>query len=249
MAMIDDGTIYGGKKSMSFRVHQNNPRIFSVEFSNSSCGATCRYWVSYYNFNSQNGDRMTLSDLFTKDGYRQFIRIVTKTRIEKYRKEVSRKVPLEEQEGYLSTIGSIESDEFDDFALEAKSILIDGENLLNKGMKFNGIVMQARFDFPVFKNLLNEYGKTVFGIRKGNVAAYRSEGLPQLFAGNVGGTAAFVAVIGRPVKWVSSFDGSAEIEGVHAYSRFGKGIYLTGKMTDDRIELTEHVLKPIIPNT
>ncbi|MDJ1467959.1 hypothetical protein [Xanthocytophaga flava] len=55
-ASFDDGTIYGGKVILTPTIYQNSDRLLSIGFWNSSCGATCAYWVSYYNFNPGNGD-------------------------------------------------------------------------------------------------------------------------------------------------------------------------------------------------
>ena len=76
---MDDGSIYGKKKSMEATVFSNDHRLISVGFVESSCGATCAYWHSYYNFNPGNGDRIELKDLFTPDGFEQLSkRIVSK---------------------------------------------------------------------------------------------------------------------------------------------------------------------------
>jgi hypothetical protein len=240
-AVIDDGSIYGGKTDMSFHVYQNNARIFSVGFDNASSGATSHYWVSYYNFNSQNGDRIALRDLFTDEGYKRFVKNVTSVRIRKYRTEVMKKVSADDRESFLSVIGSIEADEITDFAIDAKSLLIDGDNLLTKGMKFNGIDMEVRFGIASFGRYLNEFGKMIFGVKAGNVARFRSNSLPQVFAGTVGGGSSFVGVM--------FFDGFNETEGIYAYLKYGTGIYLTGTLSNQKIELTEHVLTETALNT
>jgi len=41
----DGGGIYGGKVSISFKVYDNNSKVLSVKLDESSCGATCAYWV------------------------------------------------------------------------------------------------------------------------------------------------------------------------------------------------------------
>ena len=65
----DGGGIYGNKVSIKFDVFDNTDRILSVQFNETSCGATCAYWVKYYNFNSGNGDLIQLKDLFTEKGF------------------------------------------------------------------------------------------------------------------------------------------------------------------------------------
>ncbi|HQZ82092.1 MAG TPA: hypothetical protein PLR83_02630 [Pyrinomonadaceae bacterium] len=63
-AKANDGSIYGVKFAMSPSIYSNNSRVLSLGFSESSSGATTHYWVQYYTFNSGNGDRIDLKDLF-----------------------------------------------------------------------------------------------------------------------------------------------------------------------------------------
>jgi hypothetical protein len=214
-AATDDGSIYGGITDMSYQVYQNSSRIFSVGFDNASSGATSHYWVSYYNFNSQNGDRLALRDLFTDEGYKRFTAIVTALRIKKYRSEVKRKVSVEDRDAFLGVIGSIESDNLEDFAIDGGGLLIDGGNLLVKDMKFNGVDMEIRFSRASFGRYLNEFGKSIFGIEAGDVARFRSKSLPQLFEGTVNGASPFVGIM--------FYDGLSGSEGIYAYLKYRTG--------------------------
>jgi hypothetical protein len=145
-----------------------------------------------------------------------------------------KKVGAEDREAFLGVIGSLKADDFTNFAIDTKSLLIDGDNLLNKGMKFNGIDMGVRFGITFFGRYLNEFGKTIFGIKAGNIARFRSNSLPQLFAGTVGGSSPFVGVM--------FYEGLSGAEGIYAYLKYRTGIYLTGTLENQKIELTEHVL-------
>ncbi len=241
-AEFDDGTIYGGKASILPTVHSNNSRVQSVGFDQSSCGMTCAYWHSYYNFNSGNGDLIQLKDLFTDKGFDRFTKIVMSKRSSKYRREVKEKIKPDEREDYLGVLGTIESDQLSDFYIRTRSIVIDGENCLIKGRKFEGLDMYVRFDLKEFKPLLNDYGRAVFGLNLSDISKFRSNSLPQLFKGRVNDLIPFSLVL------IGSSD---NVVGVYAYSKYGKGITLTGSLEDGKFLLTEHYLVevPLNPNT
>ena len=233
-AIINDGSIYGGKVSLSYSVYANNPRILSIEINNSMDGATTHWWTSYYNFNSQNGDRMSLSDLFTDRGYKDFTSMVARKRSKAYRSEVARKVRPEEKEVFLNLLQYIENDDLSDFSIGKRSIIIDGNNLLGKSFCCENVDMEVRFDLQEFSRYLNGYGKIAFGLRKGNIGKFRSNQLPQLFSGTVDGRVSFVMVLNSI--------GGGQIEGFYAYLKYRTGIYLTGSIDDQKIELAEKVL-------
>ena len=233
-ATIDDGSIYGRKISLFFDIHANNSRILSLGFNNSSCGATCTWWVKYYNFNPRNGDLIALSDLFTADGYKAFTKMVVQKRSREYRAEVERKVSAEDREAFLGVLGTIENDELEEFSIGNGYITIDGQNCLGKSLSFDNVNMKVRSPLREFKGLLNEYGKVVFGLKNGNVSKFRSNQLPQLFNGTVNGGSPFVAVL--------STDFAGKIEGIYAYLKYRKGIYLTGTLSERSVAITEHVL-------
>ncbi|RYG00459.1 MAG: hypothetical protein EOO02_14850 [Chitinophagaceae bacterium] len=85
---VDRGTIYGGKVNIDYTVLSNNSKLLSVKFDEASCGATCTYWVQYYNFNAGNGSLIQLSDLFTKNGFSAFRDLVLKRRTRKFKQEI-----------------------------------------------------------------------------------------------------------------------------------------------------------------
>jgi hypothetical protein len=208
--------------------------MFSVAFDNSMDGATTHWWTSYYNFNSQNGDRISLRDLFSEDGYAKFLDLVVKKRSIAYRSEVSRKVASEDKEDFLGVLGSIESDDLADFSIGDRSVTIDGEDLLGKRSCCVNLNMEVRFELRDFKQWLNQYGRVVFNLQKGNLAKFRSNQLPQLFTGTAGGRSPFAAIL--------NVYGKSTVEGVYAYLKYGKAIYLDGSIDNNVLQLTEHVL-------
>ncbi len=195
---------------------------------------TCAYWHRYYTFNPVNGDRIDLRDLFTPTGFQAFSKRVIGKRSAKFRREVTLRIKLAEREARLGPLGSIEVDKLEDFYIQGNSIFIDGENCLTKNEKFDGIDMYVRFDLREFKRFLNEYGLAVFGIGRPDISKFRSNGLPQLFKGNVNGSSPFIMLI-------RNF-GNGEVNGIYAYLKYGIGIPLLGTLADGKVELTERIM-------
>lgn len=235
---VDDGSIYGGKVSMNASIFTNSRSILSIGFDESSCGMTCTYWHKYYNFNPANGYRIDLADLFTSLGFEAFKKRIVRARSAKYRREVRKKVAPEYQEGYLDTIGCFENDDLSDFYIHNRTVVIDGENCLIKGQKFDGLDMVVRFRLAEFRKHLNAYGRLVFQIGRGSIVGVTSERLPQLFQGSVDGKYPIVMVLNR--KLGNGFDG------MYAYIRHGEGIGLRGNETASGVNLTEYVLSPTV---
>ncbi|MEJ7848184.1 MAG: hypothetical protein WKF92_08870 [Pyrinomonadaceae bacterium] len=234
----NDGSIYGGKVSLLATIYANNSRVLSLGFDQSACGATCGYWNRYYNINSGNGDRIVLKDIFTFDGYQAFSKIILDKRSLKYRKEVKKKVEPQYQESYLDTVGCFERDDFSDFYIRKERIVIDGNDCLVKGQKFDGLNMINAFELSVFRKHLNSYGRTLFGLERADISEFRSKELPQLFEGSVNGSYPIVMVLGR--KFYSGY------EGFYAYLKYGEGIRIKGSEVGDTIELTEYILSPTV---
>ncbi len=230
----NDGSIYGGKVDIRPTVYSNNYRVLSVGFAQSSCGATCGYWNSYYNFNSGNGDRIELTELFDPEGYRAFFNAVVKKRESKYRREVLKKVDSAEQEFYLETLSCFERDDRLDFYFRDKSIVIDGDSCLAKGQKFEGLDMKVGIDLKHFRRHLNSYGRAIFGLNKRNVSEFRSTELPQLFEGLVHDS--------FPIAMVLRKDPWGSYAGHYAYLKYGEGLALRGSEVAGEIVLEELVL-------
>lgn len=232
----DGGGIYGNKVSIKFDVFDNTDRILSVQFNETSCGATCAYWVKYYNFNSGNGDLIQLKDLFTEKGYEKFFDFVTKRRIAQVKNEIRRKIEPEYRESFFESIsGAYEVDDLTDFYIKGNNLYIDGENSFSKNAKFEGIETVCKFKLSEFKSYLNDYGKSVFGLSSKAVKKYRSNVLPQLFQGKIGN---------QNVVLLLNTGYEKEIKAEYAYSKYGKGIFLEGKMENNKLSLIEKLPKP-----
>lgn len=223
-------SIYGGKVEISFVIFTNNPKVLSIKFYESSCGATCAYWVRYYNFNSGNGDLIKLRDFFTIEGYANFKKNVLKKRTIQFKKEIM-KVDSSERKYLLDVLGCFNSDDLEDYYIQNSSIFIDGENCLSKNQKFFDLNMVSKINLAEFKNNLNNFGKAVFGISKDSVAKYYSKELPQLFEGSIDNSHKIVLILNNGYQ--------NNMSGIYAYLKYGQGIYLEGELNNKVLTLTE----------
>jgi hypothetical protein len=82
---------------------------------------------------------------------------------------------------------------------------------------------------------LNEYGKSLFGLNNKAIKKFRSDILPQLFQGKIGE---------QKVVLVLNTGYEDEIRVEYVYSKYGKGIYLEGKIKANKLFLTEKLPKP-----
>ena len=227
----DDKDIYGGSKyDLTYEIKANNSKIVSMAFNESYCGATCTYWTGYYTFNSGNGDVISLEDLFTKEGFDTFNTIIKNERVEKFNKE-SLKFDSTQKDFLEENIECIKTDKLEYFYIKDSAIYIDGEHCLNKWQRFDDLDMEVAFYLDEFKMYLNNYGKTVFGLTKENIAKYRSNNLPQLFEGNIGNNK--IAMILE-----NSYD--AKIYGRYAYLKHRKSIEFSGSLSEKALELIEN---------
>lgn len=235
-AQANDGSIYGGKVSMTSRVFSNNRSILSVGFYETSSGATTHYWNKYYNFNPANGDRIDLGDLFTEAGYVEFKANVAAIRLSKLRSEVRKKIHDAEPRKYFlgEVAGCIEDDDLRAFYIVNGEIFIDGDDCLIKNAKFDGLDMVVKIARRHFVQHLNQYGKAVFGLSSAKLFQFRSTKLPQLYEGAVDGKYRFVLVLSP--TWPD------EYWGMYAYLKYGEGIALRGSDIDGLLALDEYIL-------
>ena len=226
----DNGTIYGGKVSISYDVFANTQNILSLKFTEASCGATCNYWSQFYTFNSGNGDAIELKDIFSSQGFKAF-RTYANAKCSNYlRKEFIKKdsIGLEDT---ASILECYQNSELDDYFIKGSSIFIDGEHCLMKYQRFLGLDMITEFKLDEFKDYLNDYGRAIFAPLHDAIAQYRSASLPQLFEGSIGESNSIIFIMRH------SFDD--RIVGLYAYLKYGTGIYLEGNLNNQRLSLTE----------
>jgi hypothetical protein len=223
---FNNGTIYGGKVSIDYNILANTAKLFSIKFNQSSCGATCAYWVRYHNFNPQNGDKYGLKDFFNHKNYNDFKKIVTPIRQEKIKKQIEDLIQsgdkLEHLEEYLYNY--IDDDDLDDFYFTSDSIYFDNENLLNKNDKFWDLDHVTSISIESIRHLLNDLGESAL-ITGNNLKTYRSSTEPQLYEGTLDNKSNFYLLFKN--------DYENNYIGTFAYKKYGRAIGLDGKLEDD----------------
>ena len=226
--------LYGPKATISFEIINNSNKILSLSFNESSCGMTCWYWDQYFNFNTANGDLITVEDLFTPEGFKKFKPFILKRRVDNMAAQlesdsISMSPEFKDEFLKLKTI-SIEKDDLSDFFIKDNSLFIAGENLLSKNERFSGIDMTCEFQLKEFKFYLNDYGKTVFMNTSTPLITFRSTHLPQLYSGTIGNER--ILLIFKPTY-------ENQIIGIYANFKKGVGINLEGSLREKALYLRE----------
>jgi hypothetical protein len=213
------------KVFMNYEILTNSNRNLAVRFSESSAGMTMSYWIRYYNFNPQNGDRYSLPDFFSERDFTAFKEYVTMIRKEKINRQ-------QDGEEYFYLSKYIETDDLDDFYFTDDSIYIDNRNLLHK----------SQFDFEAndhitaiplsdIEHWLNDFGRSAL-ITGNGLDLYRSTGEPQLYEGLIDHTYGFYLLFRLEGKWEDAV-------GIYAYKKYGAGISLRGTFSENQFVFTE----------
>ena len=159
---------YSGTTNFGFRIIQNTNRILAIEINQEGCGAYCEGYSTYYNFDAQTGEVITMEKLFTESGLKELARITIEGR-KQLIKENIKENPADEDEQITSEMFQECFDRMTEeyfhhkFYLEKDKIHFIGERCSNHAMRaFDAI---DEFDdvmsFAELNDYLSEYGKTL----------------------------------------------------------------------------------------
>ena len=192
---------------------------------------TCAYWVRYYNFNPQNGDRYYLQDFFDAENFTVFQRLLAEKRKQKLIAQVEHLEMGKDTAYFLEyMLPAIDNDNLEEFYFTKDSIYVDNENLLNKHDKFLDINHVTAIAISKIGPLLNEFGESAL-ISANNLSDFVSNQEPQLYFGQIDDKYDFVMLF-KPYY-------ENEYYGVYAYLKYGIGINLDGKLTNNQYEFNE----------
>jgi hypothetical protein len=153
---------------MSFKIATNNSRMFSVSFSESG-DPIVEWWSTYYNFNSVNGSTITLSNLFNVKGYADFKKMVNEQRTSQLLKFLNSGKDSIVVNYKQQLLDNFQKDDLSHFIMKDSSVVIYLNGMSVNKYDFlylkNNIV--GIINLSEFRNLLNEYGKSLFGIIEG----------------------------------------------------------------------------------
>ena len=149
-------------RQMEFEILENNNKTLTIYFNEASCYATCFYWNSYLNFNSQNGNLINIEEFFTKEGFENFKQIVKNKNI-KHIINQSLSIEKEYRTSFINAYSNLISNaDINDFYIKHDTIVIDRWNFLDKNTKVSGMNLITKYSISEFKNHLNEYGNYIF---------------------------------------------------------------------------------------
>lgn len=228
VAFHDTAAFNRGKIFLEFKVTKNTNRVLSVKLDETASGATMYYWGAYYTFNSQNGDRVELRDIFTAKGFSTFQQMVRK-------KKIRSRISLVDD--WDSSYREMYLQDMSYYFLEDSSIYIDTRNFLPKGIRDDSGEI-TRYTISEIYSLLNEYGKKIFGYGDAAIGQYRSTIFPQLLRGTIG-SYPILMVLAKEDGY-SGEANRAWLKGIYVYHRFGIGIRVDGTSKDQEFIMTEY---------
>lgn len=231
--------LYGRKTDLSYEILSNSDHNFSICFNESACGMTCHYWVSYHNFNPQNGDRYSsLRDFFNEENYKTFHAYATTKRqisiSQQVREDERYSKGYEEPERELLT--SIAKSDLSDFYFNNDSIFFDSSNMLHKNGPFHDLNNIIGIPIKDISYLLNDFGQAALITGK-NLKNFRSKSEPQFYEGTIAPDLGIYMLFQEDYK-IGDED-ATEYMGIYAYKKHGWGINLRGKEKNNKFDLIE----------
>lgn len=221
-------TLSSGKLEISTNILANTTKILSVKFNETTMDVTCHYGMKYYNFDSKKGDIIQLRDLFTEQGYKDVYKYVTKKRVKNLKKEIS-KLDTAWQKHLDNVIDGYQNDDLSSFYIKKSSIYIDGKNHFSKNQQYS-IETISKFTFDEFAPYLNEYGKYLLGETQDITIDYKLNNFPKLYQGKIAG---------QDVVVLLNIHNDKTVLGIYAYEKYGIGINLEGKISEEKLNLVE----------
>ncbi|MEO8762522.1 MAG: hypothetical protein ABI388_12920 [Bacteroidia bacterium] len=94
-----DSVINSGLIAMSYEVTYNKKNILSLTINGQGCGAYCSDWRTFFNFNTETGNSITLNDILKIDKIESFKQLVLKRKTEEliaHKEELAEEVKKKE---------------------------------------------------------------------------------------------------------------------------------------------------------
>ncbi len=229
---ITDDSIVFGATSLIFEVIENSDKILSVAVSKEWCGASCNHWTAYYNFNSGNGDMMSIYDFIEKDKINIAISVINGKRTFNFLNQL-KNLNSEQAIDTTAVFNEIDNSNLDFFYFRNDSLFISDEECLSKFEKaYYDLNMITGFSTAELKPYLNEYGKTVLSISKKDISKFSGNKFPQLYKGKTNDSIEFYFTF----DFYYDFNGSGFIamekeRTIHSFD---------GRFENNNFDLTEH---------
>ncbi len=226
----NDSVSYG-KTSIDYNILCNTSTIFSVAVSSEWCGASCGHWTNYYNFNSANGDLISLYDLLDKNKISAAANYLQMKRTAHFISQL-KNIESNEPVDTLSILEEINNSHLGYFYFRNDSFFIDDEECLSKLEKYLDLNMTTAFSYSELQLYLNKYGTALFKENKKGIDKFRGEHFPQLYIGTTSDARTFYF----SYKFYYDTNG----EGFIAFTTDGIARLLNGTLENNHFILTEN---------
>ncbi len=225
-----DDSIPFGETWINYNILSNTPSIFSVAIAVEWCGASCGHWTNYYNFNSGNGDIISVYDLLDTKTVTEATSYIQLKRTLHFLTQFNN---LDETETVDTTsiLSEIENSNLPYFYIAHDSIFIDDEECLTKADKLGDLDMITAFSFTELKKYLSDYGATLLSNSKMNISSFHGTDFPQLYKGTLDDSIPFY------FSYRFYYDNNGS--GFFAFTKDGIAHGLEGTFEGNHFDLTE----------
>jgi hypothetical protein len=223
----------GGQGEFSYRVVCNNPRIFTMEISNSFTGAYTEYMDRYYSFDAHTGEHLILHDFFEGAQFGSIITMAAKecaSMIRNYLATMDREEEYaqDKTDMYYDCLTNFEGDGVPYFGF----YLTDTNMVLTYGRCSNHMMaalddlweFNIPFSFETLKPYLSPKGRSLIFNEAGAESTFPPE--QKVLTGTLDGKYPIHAIFNS----LSSYYG---LSGVYWYDKYQKPIPIYGSITGE----------------
>ena len=217
------------------QIEENNNKLISLEFLESTCGATCYYIKHFYNFDSKTGNKIKLSNLFSSTGFVAFKTLYKNIAYKQLEKNLL-SVPKKERAYLRKEILQVINDNsyFSDFLINKDTLYVEKWNYLHKTIKFmseeGNWCTGVHFPISNIKNYLNDYGKYIFNLPFDSTKIKINISDLTLFEGTIAN---------EKVTLLLDQSDKSRISSKYLYNKYGICLNLYGKQIGDDLFLEE----------
>lgn len=226
-----DDSIPFGETWLDFEILNNTSTVFSVAINVEWCGASCGHWTNYYNFNSGNGDIISMYDLIDSSEIFIASESIIEKRTQHFINELNNMVEGETVDT-TSVLNEMNSNNLNYFYIRNDSVFFDDEHCLSKAEKYYTLDMITSFSSGELKNYLNYYGQSVLSGIKNDVSKFQGKGFPQLYKGITNDSAEFY--------FTFSFANDQNGGGLIVFDKDGISHSFDGTLVNNHFDLTCH---------
>jgi len=238
---------YAGTVEMSYQVLNNNGRVLSIGFEKEGCGAYCETYGADYNFDTDSGRAIGISDLFTPEGWEVFNRKQLLVERQSQIKEAILELKKNSDKNEVNSAENIMVEQFQDcitliadpqytsktFTINNKVVTFTRERCSNHAFRALDNIGDFANAYPVesLRPYLSSYGKALL-LNEGTGTAAKSP-FNQVLHGFIGGKIAITLLLLGNAYEDQSFSA------VYFYDKHRQSIPLSGTQQGNSLTLKE----------